>query len=158
MHALALRHGGVLGAVLAARRSRARPSTASELSTTASVAVSVLPSPVFISAMQPSCRAIAADQLHVEVAHPHRALARLAHDREALRQQVLERLAVGGALAQHVHALAQLLVAVELELGLEGADQLNALLVLLELLGLANVQRAIQEGHALRVAPDGVSR
>ena len=31
-----------------------------------------------------------ADQLHVEVAHPHRALACLAHDRKALWQQIVE--------------------------------------------------------------------
>ena len=34
-----------------------------------------------------------ADQLHVEVAHAHRALAGLAHEREALEQQLVERLA-----------------------------------------------------------------
>ena len=36
----------------------------------------------------------AADQLHIEMAHPHRALAGLAHEPEALIQQLVERLAV----------------------------------------------------------------
>ena len=58
---------------------------------------------------------------------------------------VVERLAVGGALAQRVHPLAQLGVAVVLELGLERVDQRHALLVGLELLGLAGVQRAIEQ-------------
>ena len=95
-----------------------------------------------------------ADQLHVEVAHAERALAGLAHDREALRQQLIERLAVARALAQRVHPLAQLGVALELELGLEGVDQRDALLVGLELLRLADVQRAIEQrwGHAPRLA------
>ena len=93
-----------------------------------------------------------ADQLHVEVAHPHRALAGLAHDREALGQQLVERLALGGALAQRVHALAQLGVAVVFELGLEGVDQRDALLVLLELLRLADVERAIEQ---MRTLPSG---
>ena len=65
-----------------------------------------------------------------------------------LGQQVVERLAVAGALAQRVDALAQLLVGLELELGLEGADPRDALLVLAELLGLADVQRAVEEAHA----------
>ena len=97
-----------------------------------------------------------ADQLHVEMAHPHRALARLAHDREALRQQRVERLAVGRALAQHVHPLAQLGVRVVFELGLERVDQRHALLVFLELLRLADVQRAIEQGgHGPRIASVG---
>ena len=65
----------------------------------------------------------AADQLHVEVAHAHRPLARLADDREGLGQQVVERLALARALAQRVDALAQLVVGLELQLGLEAADR-----------------------------------
>ena len=68
------------------------------------------------------------DQLHVEVAHPHRALAGLAHDRKALGEQRIEILPIDGALAQRVHPLAQLRVAVVFELGLERADQSDALL------------------------------
>ena len=51
-----------------------------------------------------------ADELDVEVAHAHRAPAGLADDREGLGQQLVERLAVARALAQLVHARAQLLV------------------------------------------------
>ena len=63
----------------------------------------------------------AADHLHVEVAHAHRAPRRLAHDRERLGQQLVERLAVAGALAQRVGLGAQLVVLEQLELGLPGS-------------------------------------
>ena len=72
------------------------------------------------------------DQLDIEVAHPHAPLANLADDCETLRKQVVERLAALRAFAQAVHPRTQLLVAVELELGLEGADQNHALLVAFE--------------------------
>ena len=72
----------------------------------------------------------AADQLHVEVAHPHRALADLADDRERLGQQVVEGLALAAPARAAREALAQLLVGLELELGLEAADRGDALLVL----------------------------
>ena len=61
----------------------------------------------------------AADQLHVEVAHPDERLAGLAHQREALVQQVVEALAVAGALAELVGGLSQLGVGLELQLGFE---------------------------------------
>ena len=93
-----------------------------------------------------------ADELHVEVAHAHRALADLADDGEGLGQQVVERLAVAGLLAQAVHALAQLLVGLELELGLEVPDTRDTPLVLAELLGLADVQRTVKKAHARSVA------
>ena len=67
-------------------------------------------------------------------------------------------LALARALAQLVHPLAQLGVGVVFELSLERADQRDALLVGLELLRLADVQRAIEQGgHAPRIAP-GVRR
>ena len=94
----------------------------------------------------------AADQLDVEVAHAHRALARLAHQREALVEQIVERLAVARALAQLVGGLPQLLVGVELQLRLEAVDPGDPLLVALELLGLAHAKRAVQERHEARVA------
>ena len=53
----------------------------------------------------------AADQLDVEVALADRAPRRLAGQRERLGQQVVERLAVAGALAQRVGLGAQLVVA-----------------------------------------------
>ena len=96
-----------------------------------------------------------ADQLDVEVAHAHRPLAGLAHDREALRQERVQRLAGRRARAQLVHPRAQLGVGVVFELRLERSDQLDPLLVLLELLRLAHVEGAIQDGHAPRLAPEG---
>ncbi len=89
----------------------------------------------------------AADQLHVEVAHAHRPPADLSRDRERLRQHVIERRARLRALTQLAEALAQLVVGLELELGLERADQLDALLVLLELLRLADIQRPLENPH-----------
>ena len=60
----------------------------------------------------------AADQLHVEVAHPHRAPADLAGERERLRQQLVERLASSCArVAQLGELLAELVVLEQLELG-----------------------------------------
>src|SRR4029079_3584793 len=94
----------------------------------------------------------AADHLDVEVAHAHRALARLADDREDLGQQVVEVAAVDRLLAQGVDPRAQLRVGLELELGLEGADQRDAALVLLELLGLTDVERALEDAHLGSVA------
>ena len=96
-----------------------------------------------------------ADQLHVEVAHAHRPLAHFADDGEGLGEQVVERLALAGALAQRIEALAQLVVGLELQLGLEAADDRDALLVLAKLLGLADIQRTVEEAHALSVAAEG---
>ena len=90
----------------------------------------------------------AADHLHVEMAHAHLALARLAHDRERLGQQVVELRAVARLLAQRVHPRTQLVAGFELELGLEVVDASDALLELLELLGFAHPEGAIQESHA----------
>src|SRR5208282_5046215 len=101
----------------------------------------------------------AADQLHVEVAHGEGAPAGLAHERKTLREQLVERLAVTGALAQDVYALAELAVGVELELSLKRADQLYALLVGLELLRLADVEGSVKQcGHRPRIAPVGRAR
>ena len=66
----------------------------------------------------------AADQLDVEVALAERALAGLAREREGLVEKVVERLAVQVPLAQRLVALAELLIGLELQLGLEGVDQL----------------------------------
>ena len=91
-----------------------------------------------------------ADQLDVEVTHAHRAPAGLAHEREALVQQVVEALAAPGALAQLVGGLAQLSVGVVLQLGLEGVDPSDPLFVGLELLGLA--QRSARSRMDMRLA------
>ena len=90
----------------------------------------------------------AADHLHVEVAHAHRAPADLAHERERLGQQVLDRLAAARALAQRVGVRAQLVVVEQLELGLPGVDPVDALLVLLELACFAHAQGAIEDRHS----------
>ena len=92
----------------------------------------------------------AADQLHVEVAHAHRAPARLAGHGEALEQQVVERLAVAGALAQAVRLLEQLVVRHQLHLGLEAVDARDVLLERLELLPLAYAQSAVNNRHRNR--------
>ncbi len=65
-----------------------------------SVATSVLPSPVRISAILPLLQHHAADQLHVEMAQAERAARGLAHDRERLGQQVVEGLAGRELLAE----------------------------------------------------------
>ncbi len=67
----------------------------------------------------------AADQLDVEVALAERAPAGLAAERERLGQQVVERLAVAGALAQRVGLGAQLGVVEQLHLRLDAVDRVD---------------------------------
>ena len=71
----------------------------------------------------------------------------LAHDGEGLGQEVVERLAVAGALAQRVGVRAQLVVVEQLELGLPLVDALDALRVLLELLAFAQPEGAVEDRH-----------
>ena len=113
------------------------------------MATSVLPSPVFISAIMPAVQHHAADELHVEVAHAERALGGLAHDRERLGQQVVERLAVGEALRGTRRSWrASSLVGERLHLGLEGVDLRDERLVLAELPALADGEELRQDvGH-----------
>ena len=89
----------------------------------------------------------AADQLHVVVALAGRAPRGLAGQREGLRQQVVERLAVAGALAQRVGLLAQLVVGEGFHLRLEAVDRLGALLVGLEFPPLPRAQGLRYEVH-----------
>src|SRR5215207_7337032 len=89
----------------------------------------------------------AADQLDVEMALPEGALARLAREREGLVEEAFERLAVQVPLAQRLVALAELVIRLELELGLEGVDQLYVALEVLELLRLADAESAVQNCH-----------
>ena len=89
----------------------------------------------------------AADELHVEVAHAHRALAGLADERETLGQQMVEARAALRPRAQFVGSFAKFGVARVLELRLEVPYLADALLVGLELLRLAHAKRAVQEGH-----------
>ena len=106
----------------------------------------------------------AADQLDVEVALPERALGGLAGDREALVQQVVERLALLRAFAEGLVPRAQLLVRLELHLGLVVVDLRDLLLELLELLALAHAQGFVEQRHgsetsaALRDARGGAMR
>ena len=74
----------------------------------------------------------AADQLDVEVAHAEFALAGFADDRKGLRHQVIKRLAGGVTLAELVRLGAQLLVAQDLDGGLERIDALDRLSVLFD--------------------------
>ena len=94
----------------------------------------------------------AADQLDVEVTHPHAALAGLAHEREALEHQIVEALAVCRPLAQLVGGLPQLRVGVVLELRLVAVDPSDALFIGLELLAFAHAKSAVQNGHVASVA------
>ena len=64
----------------------------------------------------------AADQLHVEVPHVQHAASGLADDRERLDQQIVERLAVGDALAEFDGLVAELFVGERLDPWFERAD------------------------------------
>ena len=90
----------------------------------------------------------AADDLDVEMAHAHLALAGLADDREGLGKEVVELRAVARLLAERVHPLAQLVVGLELELGLEVVDASDALFELPELLGFAHTEGAVEDRHS----------
>jgi len=91
----------------------------------------------------------AADQLHVEVAHAHRAPADLAGEREGLGEGVVERkLALLYARAKLRELLAELLVLEQLELRLPLVDALDALRVGLELLRFAQPEGALEDGHS----------
>src|SRR5215210_6862534 len=83
------------------------------------------------------------------------ALAGLARERERLVEELVERLAAQMALAQRGVAGAELIVRLELELGLECVDQLDVPLERLELLALADAERAVQNRHnSVTVASD----
>jgi len=116
------------------------------LSTTASVAVSVLPSPVRISAIDPAMEHHAADQLHVEVAHTEPAFADPRARSRRSREAIVEALAVPArARSASIRSRSSASVSSS-ELGLVSADQRDALLVALEHLALADVQCAVDEG------------
>ena len=124
-----------------------RPLPGSEFSTTASVAVSVLPSPVRISAIAPECRTIPPMSCTSKWRMP---ISRLPVSRTIANvsgQQVVELRAVARLLAQRVHPLAQLVAGLELELGLEVVDARDALLELLELLGFAQTKGTVEDRH-----------
>ncbi len=89
------------------------------------MATSVLPSPVFISAIRPSYKHLAAHDLHVEVAHAKRAFARLAHDRKYFGKHIVEQLALFQTCAELHGLTAQLLVGKGLHLRFEGIDAVS---------------------------------
>ena len=83
---------------------------ASALGATASVPVSVLPSPVFISAIEPACSTMPPISWTSKWRMPIVRRGDLADDRERLGQEVGERFPVPGALTQGGGLLAQLIV------------------------------------------------
>src|SRR4051794_24142543 len=91
----------------------------------------------------------AADQLDVEVALTERAATGLPHERKGLREQVVDRLTIPGALAKGVGLGLELVILEELHLGLDPIDRLDPSLIFLELLRLAHPQGAVDQssGH-----------
>ena len=71
----------------------------------------------------------AADQLHVEVAHAHHPLAGLAADREGIRPQGGQRLALREAVAQNLRLCRELGIAQRGVFRFEGGDVLDDLLL-----------------------------
>ena len=86
-----------------------------------------------------------ADELHVVVAHLHRPLAGLAHQREDLVQDVVEALATRHALPKFAHRDGEPVVAEGGDLRLERVDLLDALDALLHDPALAEAEDAVEE-------------
>ena len=120
------------------------------------VETSVLPSPVFISAMLPTMQGGAAHQLHIEVALPDRAAGGLAGHRERLGQQVVEGLAVGDSLAELDGLCGELLVGQVVDLWLEGVRQLGEVFELLELPAFAQVGDLVEDRHVCSFVTEGM--
>src|SRR6059058_2624070 len=116
------------------------PVPASALRTAGRVAVSVLPSPVFISAIEPSWRTIPPISWTSKWRWPsvRRAASRVSANASGRRSS---------RLLQLRRPLLELFVTVELELGLEVVDPRDALLELLELLAFAHAKCAIEDRH-----------
>ncbi len=89
-----------------------------------------------------------ADQLDVVVALAERSLARLAGQREGLRHQGFERLAVAAALPEGVRLGPELRIVEELHLGLDLVDAGDRLLELLELLPFADAKGSVDQSSA----------
>ena len=123
---------------------------ASALSATASVAVSVLPSPVFISAIAPPCSTMppiswtSKWRIPIVRREVSRTTAKVSGSRSSSDSPLR------GALAQRVGLRAQLVVVEQLELGLPLVDALDALGVLLELLAFAEPEGAVEDRHGIR--------
>ena len=121
------------------------PLPSSALRYAGSVATSVLPSPVTISAMLPLVQDHAADHLHVVMPHAEEPPAAFAADGERLDQDVVERFAGLQALAELDGLLAQLLIGHRLVLRLQRVDRLDLRLQAAE---EAGVGRAEHGRHA----------
>ncbi len=101
----------------------------------------------------------AADQLDVEVPHVQHAAADLAHDREGLGQEVVERLAVGEALLELGGLAAKLIVRERLHRGLERVDLRDERAQLLQftfVLGADDLREDLLD-HLLEAIPRGDS-
>ena len=88
-----------------------------------------------------------AHQLDVEVALADRAAGPLAGDRERLREQVVDVLAVVDALAELGGLAAQLVVREVFDLGLEGVHEARELLQVLELAAFAQIGQLVDDRH-----------
>uniref|UniRef100_A0A6J6A0Z6 Unannotated protein n=1 Tax=freshwater metagenome TaxID=449393 RepID=A0A6J6A0Z6_9ZZZZ len=88
------------------------------------------------------------DHLNVEVAHVEEAAPGFADNRETLGEHVVQRFALfADALAKHVHASAQLVVAQPDQTLFKRSNLCDALLVLAKLLSLADIQRFFEQTH-----------
>ena len=98
-----------------------------------------------------------ADELHIEVAHAHGPLARLADESEAFLEQVVERLRVvpAGPFTKGIGSSAQLGIVEQFKLSFPSSNALNALLELLVLLAFAYAQCALNNGHSARLPTEG---
>jgi hypothetical protein len=86
------------------------------------------------------------------VAHPHVPAAGLAHQREALGEHVVERLALlADALAERVHPAPELLIGEPGQLLLVGGDLRDPLLVLAKLLPFADIQGFFEQSQSGRL-------
>jgi hypothetical protein len=96
-----------------------------------------------------------AHELDVEEPHADRPPEGLAHGRERLEEELLERLAVLDALLELGRLAGELGVGERLELGLEGADVRRLVGELLEPPALADAEDALEGTHALGHLPLG---
>ena len=87
----------------------------------------------------------AADHLHIEMAHPQHALARLAHGGKGLGQDVVEGLALRQLAAQLIGLPGQLGVAQRLQRGLESGDLLDDLVERLDVTVVGRTEQVLGE-------------
>ena len=114
-----------------------------------SVATSVLPSPVFISEMLPWCRTTPPSICTSKWRMPRRRLRGLAADRERLRQDVVQRLAVGQALPELRRLRGELVVGEGLDLLFPLVHFVDERPELLQLLLVVVAEDVFQESHSV---------